>query len=235
MKLCLIAACCFFISLGKGQAQTTADASHYLDMNRKTLEKVWPDNHTVNLVFDGHSVVAGYQDKHEVHTFESYPYLLLKKLKMKYPYAVINVIVTAIGGENSEQGLKTFKENVLIHKPDVLFLDYALNDISTGLKRANQAWDAMIRLALAQNIKVILVTPSPDQRIDITAPNNKLALHADEIRDLATKYHIGLADPFSRFQALKKDGKDIKKYMSHVNHPNKWGNEIIAEELMKWF
>jgi len=38
------------------------------------------------------------------------------------------VICTAIGGENSSAGARRFESDVLVHKPDVLFIDYALND-----------------------------------------------------------------------------------------------------------
>jgi len=226
----------FNISLAlKSQDIKMADSSQYLASIKTELQAVWPKNRTINLVFHGHSVVAGYQGNHEVHTFESYPFLLLKKLKEKYPYAVINVIITAIGGENSIQGQKRFEKDVLTHKPDVLFVDYALNDRGAGLEKAKEAWEKMIEAALKQNIKVILLTPSPDQRVDILSPGNPLELHANQIRQLAMKYHIGLADSFSLFTVIEKNGGDIKDYMSHVNHPNKKGNEIISDELMKWF
>lgn len=235
MKITILIVAIFLSISSIGQTSKKADTSTYLTGIKKELTAVWPKNRTINLVFHGHSVVAGYQDKHEVHTFESYPYLLLKQLKKKYPYAVINVIVTAIGGENSLQGQKRFEKDVLIHKPDVLFIDYALNDVYIGLEKAKEAWEKMIEEALKNNIKVILVTPSPDQRIDILAPGNKLELHAEQIRRLAGKYHIGLADPFRQFQQIEKEIGSIKGYMSHVNHPNETGNEIIADELMEWF
>ena len=235
MKITILIVAIFLSISSIGQTSKKADTSTYLIGIKKELIAVWPKNRTINLVFHGHSVVAGYQDKHEVHTFESYPYLLLKELKEKYPYAVINVIVTAIGGENSLQGQKRFEKDVLIYKPDVLFIDYALNDVYIGLAGAYKAWNKMIKEALANHIKVILVTPSPDQRQDITDPNNVLVLHAAQIRKLASKYHVGLADPFAQFQKIKRAGGNIKDYMSHVNHPNKAGNKIIAGELMKWF
>ena len=218
-----------------GQGEYIADTSKYLSSIKEDLTAVWPNNHTINLVFHGHSVVAGYQDKHEVHTFESYPFLLLKKLKEKYPYAVINVIITAIGGENALQGEKRFEEKVLNYQPDVLFIDYALNDIGIGLQKAKASWEKMIEAALKRNIKVILLTPSPDQRIDILSPDNQLELHSVQIRQLALKYHIGLADSFTAFQNIERKGGNITDYMSHVNHPNEEGNKIIAEELFKWF
>ena len=226
----------FHISLAlKSQNMKMADSAQYLASVKKELQAVWPKNRTINLVFHGHSVVAGYQNNHEVHTLESYPFLLLKKLKKKYPYAVINVIITAIGGENSVQGQKRFENDVLTHQPDVLFIDYALNDRGTGLEKAKEAWEKMIEAALKQNIKVILLTPSPDERVDILSHGNPLELHANQIRQLAMKYHIGLSDSFSVFQKIAKEGGNIKDYMAMFVHPNKKGNEIIADELMKWF
>lgn len=221
--------------ISKGQVSKMVDSLQYLEPVKKELQAVWPNNRTINLVFHGHSVVAGYQDNHEVHTFESYPFLLLKKLKKKYPYAVINVIITAIGGENSVQGEKRFDKDVFTHQPDVLFIDYALNDRGPGLEKAREAWGKMIEAALKKNIKIILLTPSPDERVDILSPGNPLELHAEQIRQLAVKYHIGLADSFSQFQKIEKEGGNIKDYMSMFVHPNKKGNEVIADELMKWF
>ncbi|MEK6481485.1 SGNH/GDSL hydrolase family protein [Catalinimonas sp. 4WD22] len=216
-------------------AQSVADTTTYLTEVQEELNKAWPDNRTINLVFHGHSVPAGYWHDHEVHTLESYPYMVLHQLKAQYPYAVINVIVTAIGGENSVQGEKRFEEEVLRHNPDVLMIDYALNDRSVGLEKAREAWEKMIQSALAQDIKVILLTPSPDQRVDILEPENPLAKHAEQIRGLAEKYQIGLADPFAQFQKLLENGESLETYMSHVNHPNQKGHEVIVHTLLPWF
>ena len=225
----------FITLLSKAQPAEIADTATYLSAVKNELTTLWPDNRTIHVVFHGHSVPAGYWHDHEVHTLESYPHIVLKKLKEQYPYAVINVIITAIGGENSWQGQKRFKKEVLSHHPDVLLLDYALNDRSIGLEKAKTAWEKMIQKALRQGIKIILLTPSPDQRVDILAPGNPLALHAEQIRALAGKYHIGLADPLAQFQKLLEEGKALKDYMSHVNHPNAKGHEIIAQEVMQWF
>lgn len=235
IKIYALTVCMIIAVSVNGQTSGTTDTSTYLAGIKKELTAVWPKNRTINLVFHGHSVPAGYWNNHEVHTLESYPYLLLKQLKEKYPYAVINVIVTAIGGENSLHGQQRFIKEVLIYKPDVLFIDYALNDLSIGLEKAYEPWEKMIKEALKNNIKVILVTPSPDQRVDILASGNKLELHAEQIRRFASKYHIGLADPFAQFQRLIREGGNMKDYMSHVNHPNKAGHEIIAKELMNGF
>ncbi|MDF7817165.1 SGNH/GDSL hydrolase family protein [Runella sp. MFBS21] len=216
------------------QAQKVADSASYLAHIKQELVTQWPKNRTINLVFHGHSVPAGFWHNHEVHTLESYPHLVLEKLKEKYPYAVINVIVTAIGGENSLKGQKRFETEVLPHKPDVLMIDYALNDRFSDLGLVKEAWEKMVKAALEKGIKVILLTPSPDQRIDISTRDNPLQPHVEHIRNLAAKYEIGLADPYLPFQNIVRQG-DLKAYMSHVNHPNKQGHEVIAKEIFKWF
>ncbi|GAB3499983.1 SGNH/GDSL hydrolase family protein [Spirosoma knui] len=222
------------IGLSSGLQAQQADSATYLAAVKNELNAVWPKNRTINLVFHGHSVPAGYWHDHEVHTLESYPNLLLKKLKEQYPYAVINVIVTAIGGENSIKGQARFEQEVLVHKPDVLFIDYALNDQSAGLEKAKEAWEKMIQAALAKNIKIILLTPSPDQRVDIVAAGNRLELHTNQILKLAETHHVGIGNPYAQFRKVAVRG-ELPAYMSHVNHPNQKGHELIATELLKWF
>lgn len=219
---------------GFAQNDGMANKNHYLSEIKKELKAVWPQNQTINIVFHGHSVPAGFWHDHEVHTLESYPHLVLKKLKEEFPYAVINVIVTAIGGENSQKGSLRFEKEVLVHRPDVLLIDYALNDRFLGLEKAKEAWEEMIKKALAQSIKVILVTPSPDQRVDLLEVGNPLEQHANQIRQLAKDYAVGLADPYAEFKKIAVQGK-LKDYMSHVNHPNLAGHEIIASTIWEWF
>ncbi len=212
-----------------------ANSSDYLKDCKLALEKKWPDNRTINLVFHGHSVPAGYFKTPVVNTFNSYPFLLLKELKDLYPYAVINIINTSIGGENSVNGEKRFESEVLVHRPDVLFIDYALNDRSIGLEKSAVAWSSMIEKATKKGIKVILLTPSPDQSINILNSNNDLQKHSAQIKLLANKYGVGLADSYEAFKQKVILGDSLSTYMSQVNHPNEKGNLLIANEILKYF
>jgi len=211
------------------------DFSSYLAGIKKELTKEWPGNRTINLVFHGHSVPAGYFKTPRVNTFDSYPYLLLKELKELYPHAVINVICTAIGGENSSEGAKRFESDVVVHRPDVLFIDYALNDRGIGLEQSKEAWEEMISKALKEDIKVILLTPSPDQRVDMLEPNNELDQHTEQIKDLAKHHGTALVDSNDVFKCQVQNGDLLSDYMSQVNHPNKKGHQLIASELIRFF
>ena len=235
-KTLLICLCLMGIQVsGQSIGSQIADPAIYLDKIKKEMQIEWPQNRTINIVFHGHSVPAGYFKTPVVNTTSAYPNIFLQELKSIYPYTVVNVIVTAIGGENSVSGAQRFKEEVLIYKPDILFIDYGLNDRGLGLEKAYAAWNQMIRKAKDQNIKVILLTPSPDQRVDYEDPNNELKQHSDQIIRLAKENRVGLIDSYKAFEFSYSDSKELVKYMSQVNHPNEKGHELIANEIIKWF
>lgn len=220
---------------GHSIKNTNYQDTSYLSDIVKELKKKWPVNRNINLVFHGHSVPSGYFRTPNVNTFESYPFLLLKKLNKNYPYAVINIIKTCIGGENSEQGAKRFKKDVLSHKPDVIFIDYALNDRYIGLARAKAAWEKMIKQALKSKIKLVLLTPTPDITENILDPNAPLAQHTQQIIALGAQYDIPVVDSYNHFKKLKENGEDIGKYMAQSNHINEKGHQIVSDLLALLF
>ena len=233
-KICFVLLT-ILLSCQTNEKNEIANPSNYLNDIKTELKKEWPKNRTINLVFHGHSVPAGYFKTPIVNTLESYPFLLLKELKTIYPYAVINVINTSVGGENSISGEKRFRSDVLIHKPDLLFIDYALNDRGMGLDKSYKAWSLMINKALKENIKIILLTPSPDQRVNILMPNNELEQFAEQIKQLSKEKGIGLIDSYQLFKSQLVLGDSISNYMSQVNHPNKEGHQLISNEIIKYF
>ena len=181
----------------------THDCIHYLDAVLDELTKLWPENRAVNIVCHGHSVPAGYFATPFVNTFEAYPHLLHRIIKERFPFAVCNVIVTAIGGECSVAGSERFEEEALCHRPDVVTIDYALNDRGLDMAVARAAWESMIERALARGTKVILLTPSWDKSYLEQNDGWRLLLkHAEQVRALAEAYGVGLADVFKRFERL---------------------------------
>lgn len=216
-------------------APAVADARTYLANITAELEKSWPTNRTVNIVCHGHSVPSGYFRTPVVDSLDAYPALLRRALAKQFPHAVINVIVTAIGGEDAVNGAARFERDVLTHRPDVVCIDYSLNDRRGGLEKARAAWISMIEKAQAAGVKVILLTPTPDQSAKLADPNDPLNQHAEQVRQLAAEYHVGLVDSLAAFKAEMAHGVPLKKLMAQGNHPNAQGHQLVAEELIKWF
>jgi hypothetical protein len=215
-----------------------ADPVSYLNDLVAALSRQWPANRTANIVCHGHSVPAGYFATPYVNTLAAYPHQVLEQLKERFPFAVINVIVTAIGGENSEQSAERFEAEVLCHRPDVITIDYALNDRGLGLERAEAGWRSMIETALHRDVKLILLTPTLDQfslRSGDPATDEDLDRHAEQVRRLAGKYHLGLGDSQAAFKRHITNGGHLFDLLSHVNHPNRFGHQLVAQEILKYF
>ncbi len=216
-------------------APAIADPQTYLAEVTKLMRVDWPKNRTIQIVCHGHSVPAGYFQTPIVSTFSAYPSLLHGKLCTKFPHAVMNVIVTAIGGETSEQGAKRFAADVLSLRPDVVTIDYSLNDRFIGLDRAKKAWVQMIEESTKFGAKVILLTPTPDQDAKLEEATDPLNEHAEQVRNLAREYHVGLVDSLAAFQKAVKPKATLATFMAQSNHPNRKGHLLVANALMNWF
>jgi acyl-CoA thioesterase I len=220
---------------GRAEEPVGADPRTYLADVTALLNQSFPHNRTVTIVCHGHSVPAGYFQTPRIDTFNAYPHLLHRQLAEQHPTAVINVIVTAIGGENSATGAARFERDVLSLRPAVVTIDYALNDRRIGLDAARQAWESMIVKAKAAGSKVILLTPTADTTANLAVPADPLNQHAAQIRRLAAEHHVGLADSLAAFQQSVRSGRQLADLMSQKNHPNRAGHELVVAELLKWF
>lgn len=228
----------FFIVIGACVAQQNLEQyitkPNYLDSLKIELQKRWPNNKQINLVFHGHSVPTGYTTRGVVDRLNAYPYQTLKKVNDLYPYSVVNTITTSIGGEQAEQGAKRFKTEVLNHNPDVLFIDYALNDRGIGLEKAKKAWEQMVQEALEYGTKVILLTPTPDTREDISSDDSNLAKHSQQIRAIAKKYDVALVDSYKFFKDLASI-QPLDGFMAQGNHVNQKGHQFVADIIANYF
>ncbi|MGI5895100.1 MAG: SGNH/GDSL hydrolase family protein [Candidatus Merdivicinus sp.] len=208
----------------------------YLNDVLDEMAKHWPNNRTIQIVCHGHSVPSGYFATPFVNTFDAYPHLLHRIIKERFPFAVVNVIVTGIGGETSDAGSRRFEREVLNHNPDVITIDYGLNDRRIGLQAAADAWKSMIERALAQSRKVILLTPTWDMSYFSQNEDWKnLVAHRNQILDLAREYQVGLADSFGRFEEVVTSPERLVSLLSHGNHPSRLGHELVADEIAQYF
>lgn len=222
----------FTITEGDNSSNTEEE---YLTFLKEELQKEWPANRTINIVFHGHSIPSGYFQAPTVKTIESYPHQVLLQLIEKYPTAVINTIKTSIGGEYSVRGAERFDEDVLVHKPDVLLIDYSMNDRNQGLDGPYAAWDEMIKKAKTRGIKVLLLTSSPYRDLDMQSTETELYKHQQQVIKLAQENNVGIVDSFEVFKQKVLEGNNVNDYLSSFNHPNEIGHRLIAEEIMKYF
>jgi acyl-CoA thioesterase I len=214
-----------------------AARSDYLLPLASLMCRTWPDNRNIRIVCHGHSVPSGYFRTPEIRTFDSYPHLLHRLLAERFPWAPISMIVTAIGGEHSESGAARFTNDVLSLRPDLVTIDYGLNDRGIGLVRAAAAWTAMLTALSGAGVPAILLTPTFDNRaVDPADPETgELADHARQIRALAATAGVGLADSHAAWSRHSRRHGSSQSLLSQCNHPSRLGHELVAEELVRWF
>lgn len=196
------------------------------------LQASWPDNRTIDIVAFGHSVPAGFGVTPAVHKREAYPRLLEDALADAYPHAVLNVITSAVGGENSQQGRERFQRDALAHSPRVVLIDYGLNDRGLELKASARNLAAMITEARQAGACPILLTPTWDEQARPDRAGDPLLAQAAMIRRLGELTDVPVSDSLAAFQAYAGDRHQL---MAQFNHPNRAGHALVLGQLMPLF
>lgn len=220
----------------KSAAHQTASFDNAAALERliRDMQIDWPKNRIHRIVFHGHSVPAGYFRTPEVRRFDSYPMLFFRELCDDFSHATLDLSVTAIGGENSEQGAARFQQDVLSLKPSLVFVDYSLNDRRIGLERAARSWKSMILACHQAQVPIVLLTPTPDSREDITDDQSRLSAFRNQVIQLGRQYQVPVVDPYQEFQKQVRAGTPVDHFLSQSNHPNRRGHQVVADLLTAW-
>lgn len=224
-----------FLGACANTALTPASRSPLPPALLQQLKVAWPKNRTIHIVFHGHSVPAGYHKTPGVRPFDSYPLLSLEKIQKANPHAVINAIVTAIGGEDSVKGAARFEKDVLTLRPDVIFIDYALNDRRLPEADVEKAWRSMARAAKAKGVPVVFLTPTGADNVRYGAPDEPLEIRAAIICKVATEEGVPVADVFAAWKATLRKGVKQDSLLAQGNHPNRKGHELAAKVIAEVF
>lgn len=151
---------------------------------------------------------------------------LLKKL---YPKAAIRSINAAIGGTGSDLGAFRLAHDVLRHKPDLVFIEFAVNDAGAKDDRVRKAVEGIvrqIRKALPDNDICFVYTVTKGNLKDYQA--GRLPRPASIMEEIAEHYRLPSVNLSYEVARLEKDGKLVmsgsKEGMTRVS-----GDELDAK------
>ncbi len=145
----------------------------------------------------------------------AWPRQMRDAIERLYP-GQIRLTDTAKSGEHSDWGVANFKSRVLDHHPDVLFLEFAVNDavrrFHIPLARSRRNLDAMIDRARAQNpnVEVVLQTTNPVIDRPKWDPGYRPYLYNyfNVVREAAAAKGTVLIDQETAWQKVLSEGRD---------------------------
>lgn len=189
----------------------------------------------LTVAYYGGSVTEGYGSSNNKNSWASRTTAFLKKT---YPLANVFDYNYAVGSMDSCSGLYRFGSTVMTKKPDLVFLEFAINDYYNGIspKQSQAALEGMILLTLEKNpdadIVMVLVTDKNFGEADYGCKSTH--------RALAEKYGLPIIDVGAGLcRKIKAEGVDFSTYYSDGVHPNDNGYkeyfEMIKAELLAYF
>ncbi len=182
----------------------------------------------LSIAYIGGSVTDGYGSSNQ--TENSWAAHLGRWLKEEYPEAKISNNKLSIGGTGSYLAAFRYEREIAPKEPDLLFIEYAINDKYNGVTydQVVRSSESIVRLALEKNpaidIVYVLTFDSGTRDTDY----DQLRAH----RDVAEYYDfpcIKMADEV--YPMLKETGDDFSKYFKDGVHPNDEGYLFYAQRI----
>ncbi len=187
----------------------------------------------LSVVFFGGSLTFGANASDPNVT--SYRGRMMEWLRGRYPYTPIAFHDAAIGGTGSQLGMFRLERDVLRHKPDLVFLDFTVNDGSDETDEQSLAsYEAIVRTLLRNDVAVmpvVMLFKWHAEKPDITPPR-----HGAHLR-LAAAYGLPAADVCGEIQKKAKAGlePDGLWNMGDGAHPGDEGYQHFFEAVRDRF
>lgn len=157
-------------------------------------------------------------------------------LRTAYPDADIRLINAAIGGTGSDLGIYRLQNDLLCHAPDLVFVEFAVNDCHLPAERVVPAMEGIVRFLRQKNPYVDIVfiytcTKQMHDAIKANAPFPSIALH----RSVAAHYGIDSIDVGAALMHKIDSGVGSWETFTVDNvHPNDSGYQIYADCVIQY-
>lgn len=130
----------------------------------------------------------------------------------RYPQARIVEINAAIGGTGSDLGVFRFRQDVLRHRPDLVFIEFAVNDGGAPVDQIHKCMEGMVRQAWAADpsIDICFVYTLVDGFVP-TLAGGKFPRAASAMEQVADHYGIPTIHMGLEVVRLAGEGKLVMK------------------------
>jgi lysophospholipase L1-like esterase len=198
----------------------------FVEKTRKNLE----NGCNVTIVAFGDSITAGYCVR------RGFPSFWKELLAEKYPEAVVKMINSGTCGDTSMDGLARLDWAVLSYEPDLITINFGINDCALGLdlEEFEMNFVEMVRrIRAGPNSEILLLSSQPLE----TPPYDRMVLdYYQVVHRVAKEMDVGFVNVYGAWMQKVNAGTPLgSMILSGLDHPNEAGYRVIAEELMRRF
>lgn len=139
-----------------------------------------------------------------------------------------------IGGTNSEFGVFRLKEHVLSYHPDLVFVEFAVNDYKRPKENILNSIEGIIRQLKKKNpdITIIFIYTATQKMEEECYEKGMLPGSVEAHETLAAYYGIPSFNAGKRlFQKIKHQNINPAELLPDLVHPNDQGHEIYFQEI----
>lgn len=214
----------FFAFANSALGQETIPAASFAHFDRQARA-----GYSMSVVFFGGSLSWGDGASDPERT--SFRALMQSHLQQKYPKAHFAFYDAAIGGTGSKLGMFRVDRDVLSHKPDLVFLDFTIEDNLRGTDRETLAsYERILRELITAGVPVVQILAGTKEYF---GPDWK-HLGPQRFRDhleMGDLYRTGIGNSFPLIQRyLSRERRNREKiWPQNETNPNDIGHQFIFE------
>ncbi len=180
----------------------------------------------IKIAYIGGSITEGYSDNITLATEEKWVDMSTKWLDEQFPESEITYINAGLSGTPSVLGNVRLERDVLSYDPDVVFVEFAVND-GTEASYKN-AYESLVRTLLTQDkdIAVVLL-------FTIIESGHTCQPHMSQIGENYGLPMISLPD--SVWVEMQEGRMAWSDYSADQSHPNVEGSKMIRDFVINYF
>ncbi|MGC9975981.1 MAG: GDSL-type esterase/lipase family protein [Syntrophales bacterium] len=185
---------------------------------------------SITIVALGDSLTQGWM------VSQGYVDFLREMLHAKFPQSRFKLINSGIPGDTADSGLYRLRRDVLHHKPNCVFIQYALNDAYSGyseLQFKDNIRGIIDKTRGTGDVDIILITSG---YIDDEHDNRIVEGFYRQLEALGECYGIPVALVHKYWSKKVSDGVPLESLVQHDGvHPTEEGYRLMAEAVMSLF
>jgi len=198
----------------------------YVERTRRDIES----GADATIVCFGDSITAGYAVR------RGFPSFLLESLRQRFPDSKIEMINSGISGDTSQDGLSRLDWAVLSYEPDLVTINFGINDCVLGLSLEEYEMnlvEMVRRIRAGPDSEILLLSSQP---LESPPYDQRVLDYYQTVERVAKEMNVGFVDVYGAWMKRVRAGMPLGSLiLPGLDHPNEAGYRIIAEELMSLF